>query len=153
MKRKQLARIDLSGEKPRLKFINGTRAFLDDLKDFHDEDRVWVEVSTYRRSRSLSQNALFHVYLSEIANETGQDLETVKSTVKLLYARKPLLDLNGNEMFNEQTGERLEFVQDTSKMTTVEMAELTENTRMFALEFFGITLESANEQTQLKFKQ
>ena len=80
MKRKQLARIDLSGEKPMLKFMNGTKAFLDDLRDFRDEERVWVEVSTYRRSRTLDQNALFHVYLSEIANETGQDLETVKST-------------------------------------------------------------------------
>lgn len=151
MKRKQLARIDLSDpNKPRL--IYDAKSMKEDLKAFKNEERVWVTVERYYRKRTGSQNSLFHVYITEIANETGQDFEDVKSTVKLLYARKPVLDKDGMEIFNEETGERLEYVQDTSKMTTVEMADLTEKTRMFALEYFGILLELPDEQVELRFK-
>ena len=70
----------------------------------------------------------------------------------MLYARKPLLDKDGNEQFNEKTGELLEYVQDTSKMDTVEMGKLIDNTVMFALDFFGIVLAPAGESKELKFK-
>ncbi len=151
MKRKQIARVDLSNpDKPKL--IYDVKLMKEDLKLFNDGQRVYFIIETYYRKRTGAQNSLFHVYCQEIADETGQDLEAVKSTVKMLYARKPVLDKDGQEMFNIETGEMLEYVQDTSAMNTVEMATLTEKTRMFAIEYFGIILELPDEQINLKFK-
>lgn len=151
MKRRQLARVDLSDpSKPKL--VYDVKLMKEDLKLFKDGQRVYLTLETYYRKRTLEQNNLFHLYCSQIAEDTGQDLEAVKSTVKLLYARKPLLDKDGQEQFNVATGELLEYVQDTSSMNTVEMADLTEKTRMFAMEFFGIYLELPEQQVELRFK-
>lgn len=151
MKRKQIGVIDRSNpEDPFIKLSN-EKSFKQDLSDFKDGQRVWIEVSTYYRKRTIEQNGLFHVYCQEIADYTGQDMESVKSTVKLLYARKPLLDKDGQEQFNMVTGELLEYVQDTSDMSTVEMALLIDNTIMFAQDFFGIVLTEPDQQKALKF--
>lgn len=151
MKRKQIARIDLSDpNSPKLKY--DAKLMKEDLKAFKGGERVTITIERYYRKRTLQQNNLFHLYCGAIADDTGQDLEDVKSTVKLLYARKLVLDKDGNEMFNIETGEVLEYVQDTSKMNTVEMADLTEKTRMFALEYFNIHLELPDEQVELRFR-
>jgi len=118
---------------------------------FKDGERVTVEVKTRRKPRSLSQNSLFHVYCQEIADETGNDMESVKATLKALYARKPLLDKEGEPIYNKATGEPAEYVQDTRDMSTIEMAELTEKTRVFAMDFLNIVLPLPEEQKQIKF--
>jgi len=152
MKRKSLGRIDLSDpEKPKINFVD-LKHFRAALRDFKHDQRVWILVETYHRKRTSSQNGLLHAYLQEISDETGQDMETVKSTVKLLYARKPLLDKDGNEQFNPVTGEILEYVQDTSNMNTVEIGKLIDNTVMFAQDFFGIILTPVGETSELRFK-
>ena len=152
MKRKSLGRIDLSDpEKPKINFVD-LKHFRAALSNFKHDQRVYIHIETYYRKRTPEQNSLFHVYCTEIADETGQDMETVKSTVKLLYARKPLLDKDGNEQFNPLTGEILEYVQDTSDMNTVEIGKLIDNTVMFAQDFFGIILTPVGETSELRFK-
>lgn len=152
MKRKSLARIDLSDpSKPKLDF-NSLKSFQNDIKDFKHDQRVWVTLETYYKTRTSAQNSLFHVYCQEIADETGQDLDTVKATVKAMYAQKPLLDKDGEPIVNKATGDVAMYIQDTRDMNTVEMATLTEHVRMFALEFFGIVLTLPEEQMQLKYK-
>jgi len=152
MKRKNLGKVNLSDpNNPKIDLVS-KGSFQADLKDFKDGQRVWLEVSTYYRQRTTAQNSLFHVYCQEIANDTGQDLETVKSTIKTKYAQKAMVDSDGNEIVDPNTGDVAMYVQDTKDMNTVEMATLTENTRMFALEFFGIHLPLPEEQTELKYK-
>lgn len=153
MKRKQLAKIDLSNpDRPKVEFAN-LKAFQGDLLDFNDEAKVYITIETYYRKRTLNQNNYFHLICSMIGDETGQDLESVKSTIKLLYARKPVLDKNGEQLWNIETGEPLEYVQDTRDMTTVEMVDLCEKARMFALDYFGIVVPLPNEQVELKLNQ
>ena len=152
MKRKSLARINLSDpSKPKLDF-SSLKSFQNDIKDFKHNQRVWVTLETYYKTRTSAQNSLFHVYCQEIADETGQDLDTVKATVKAMYAQKPLLDKDGEPIVNKATGDVAMYIQDTRDMNTVEMATLTEQVRMFALEFFGIVLTLPEEQMQLKYK-
>lgn len=152
MKRKQLGRVNLSDPaSPKIDLFS-RKGFLADLKDFKHDEKVWLITETYYKTRTLPQNALFHVYCQEIAEETGQDLETVKSVIKTKYAQKPVLDKDGNEMFDPNSGELLTYVPSTADLNTVEMLNLLDNTRMFAWDFFGIILSLPDEQNALKFK-
>jgi hypothetical protein len=152
MKRKQLARIDLSNpDKPTIRFNNGNKAFLEDLRAFKDQSKCWILIESYSPLRSLEQNSFFHVICKEISDDTGQDFDKVKSTLKMLYARKQMEDDNGEPLWNKETGEPLEYIQDTSDMNKMEMADLITKSIMFAQEYFGIVIENINEQGALKF--
>lgn len=152
MKRKNLALINNSDPKsPKLDFLS-VNAFKSDLRDFKHGKKVWVIIEDYSPKRSLEQNALFHLWCDEISQESGQDLDDVKSTLKTMFAQYPLLDAHGEEQFNPSTGEKLMFVKDTSAMSKAEMSDLMEKTQLFALEFWQMELKSENEQSELKFK-
>jgi hypothetical protein len=119
---------------------------------FPDGHKLTVEYKSRRKPRSLSQNAYFHMVLGLIADECGQDLDAVKSTVKTMYAKKPLLDKEGEPIYDKATGEQAMYIQDTSDMDTIEMTELVDKTRMFALDFFGMDIPLPSENIELKFK-
>lgn len=151
MKRKSLALINHDNpDKPKLDFV-ALRSFLSDLRDFKHGKRVWVEISDYSPKRSLAQNNLYHMYCDIIAEETGQDLDTIKSITKTMFALYPALDKDGEEQVDKSTGEVLKYVKDTSKMDKMEMFDLTEKTYRWALEFFGIVLPLPEEQIEAKF--
>lgn len=66
-----------------------------DLKDaFKDQEKVTVEIKSRRKPRNIDQNAYLHLCLQMIAYETGNSLDQVKTTLKAMYAKKPLLDKN-----------------------------------------------------------
>ncbi len=52
------------------------------LQSFSHGDKVTVTVESFVRDRSLSQSGLFHKYVAIIANETGNDNDTVKKEMK-----------------------------------------------------------------------
>ena len=136
-----------------LNFINEKYCYADLHEAFSDQSKVTIEVKSRRNPRSLPQNNLFHAYCAIIAEETGNSLEVVKSTLKKMFAVRSWLDSEGNEIINKETGEVLTYIQDTSQMSTIEMSELTENTRVFAMEWFGIYLAMPEEQQTFKFKK
>lgn len=152
MKRKQLARIDLSNpDKPTFIFNAGNKAFLNDIKAFKHQSKVWVQIESYSPIRSLEQNSFFHVICKEISEETGQDAEVVKSTLKMMFARKQVEDANGEPLWNKENGEPIEYIQDTSDMSKMEMADLITKSIAFALEYFNMVIQNENEQVPLKF--
>lgn len=147
MKRKQLARIDLSNpDKPTLKF-NSKSAFLSDLKDFKHEQRVYVEIRTYSPQRSLSQNSYLHVIFGIIAEEIGIELEEAKWLLKEKFLRVPLTDKHGNEI--HENGDIQFKVRDTSDLNKVEMIEFIDKIYRWSLEFLNVTLPAPNEQQAL----
>lgn len=151
MKRKQLAKIDLSNpDKPTLK-LSSNKSFLSDLKDFKHEERVWVQIESYRKIRSLEQNKVLHWYINEISEETGQDADDIKDVLKKKFLTVALLDKDG-EIMADNNGEVLERVKNTSELNTVEFNEFTEKIRLFAQEFLSIYLPLPNEAVELKFK-
>lgn len=45
-------------------------------------DRVLLTVSTPKNTRTLKQNALFHVYCQRVHDYTGQDIDSIKTYCK-----------------------------------------------------------------------
>lgn len=153
MKTKQLAWVDRETDPERPKLVMyAPGAIPEHLENYKHGQKVWVSIEKYYRKRSKDQNSLFHVYCQEIADETGQDLDTVKSTIKTMYCKVPLLNNKGEQIVDENTGEYLEYVKETSAMDTVEMGTLIDQTIIFAQEFFGIILNLPGESQELKFK-
>lgn len=146
------ARIVHTADDCSIMFTNETYVYQEIKLAFGDGDKVSVEIKSRRKPRSLKHNSLFHAYCGIIADETGNSLEAVKSTLKAIYCKKPFVDIHGDEIYNKDTGELLTYVQDTSDMSTIEMATLTEQTRMFALEWFGIDLPLPEEQIPFNLK-
>lgn len=133
-------------------FANETYVYRELREAFGNHEKVTIEVKSRRKPRSLRQNNLFHAYCGIIADETGNSLERVKSTLKLMYCKKPFLDVNGDEITDKNTGEVLTYIQDTSDMSTIEMATLTEQTRLFAQDWFNIYCPLPEEQIPFNLK-
>lgn len=123
-----------------------------DLREaFADGSKVTVEIKSRRKPRSLPQNAYLHLILQMIADETGNSLEAVKSTVKAMYAKKPLLDKDGEQIYDKATGEVVSYVQDTRDMSTTDMMLFTDNVRMFATDFLGMNIPEPGDNIEINF--
>jgi hypothetical protein len=152
MQKRNLAIVNLSDpKKPKLDFLS-KQNFINDIKDFNDKDRVWIVVEKYYSKRSLKQNNLLHLYLSEIAKETGMQLEQIKDALKKKFLTVALTTKDGEIVADKESGEVLERVRGTSELTVVEFMEFTDNVRVWAMEFLGIYLPLPEEQTELKLK-
>lgn len=121
-------------------------------KAFADGEKVTVEIKGRRKPRSLSANNYLHMCLQIIADETGNSLESVKSTLKGMYAKKPLLDKDEEPIIYQQTGESAMYIQDTSDMSSVEFGEFVEHVKVFSIDFCGFSLPEPNDNIELKFK-
>lgn len=152
MKRKQLARIDLSNpDIPKVSFVN-VEAFRSDLRDFKDSERVFVTIERYYRKRSLEQNSVLHWYLYEIAQETGMEMLEVKEQMAKKYLMVDVLDKDGNVRCDPETSEVMTRVRSTTELSTVEFNDYTEKIRMWANSYLNLQLPLPNETTELKFK-
>lgn len=133
-------------------FPNAAFVYADLASAFTDNEKVTVEIKSRRKPRNLAQNAYLHMCLQMIADETGNDLEAVKSTVKAMYAKKALLDKDGDVIYDPSTGEQAMYIQDTRDMSTIEAFEFTEKVRMFAIDFCNIILPLPEEQIKANVK-
>ena len=150
MQKRNLAIVNLSDpNKPKLDFLS-KKNFLNDIKDFKDKDRVWIVIEKYYTKRSLKQNNLLHLYLSEIAKETGMQLEQIKDALKKKFLTVALTTKDGEIIADKESGEVLERVRGTSELTVVEFMEFTDNVRLWSAEFLGLILPLPEEQTELK---
>lgn len=139
-----------TGDDCTIHFPNEAYVLADIKKFFKDQERVTIEVKSRKKIRSLDQNAYLHLALQMIADETGNSLEAVKTTLKALYAKQPLLDRNGDPIVDKSSGEVAHYIQDTRDMSQIEMIEFIDNIRIFAIDFCGFVLPEANEQLNIK---
>lgn len=95
MTRKYNGRIVHTAHDCSLIFDNESWVYIDLKTAFSDGAKVTVEIKSRRKPRSLAQNAYLHMVLQMIADETGNDLEDVKSTVKAMYAQKAFAGQGG----------------------------------------------------------
>ncbi len=141
-----------TGDDATLHFPNEKFVYKELKEVFKDGDKVTVEIKSRRKPRTLPQNAYLHMMLQMIADETGNSLDAVKMTLKAMYAKKPLLDKEGEPICDVESGEMAYMVQDTRDMSTIEALEFTENVRMFARDFLMVELPLPDQQIDMNIK-
>jgi len=101
-------------------FTDEQKQYLSNYLLTMEGDLVVIQVKKWRPQRTLPQNAYLHaVVFGTIANETGNDLDTVKDTMKDMFATT--VDAKG-----------FRHTEKTSKMSTTRMAEFIEEICRFA---------------------
>lgn len=150
MKRRQLARVDLSDpSKPKL--VYDVKAFRNDMKEFKHDSRVWIQIESYSPKRSLEQNSLLHIWLTILAEEIGIELEEMKHLLKEKFLREPLKDKHGNEICDEN-GELQFKIRDTSSLSKSEMSTFMDKVFQWSSSFLNVHLPQPLEQVPLNFE-
>lgn len=130
--------------------IKGGKAIKEAIDDLNP-GRWVIGIKRYIKSRTPAQNRLIHMYFGIIADETGNELQRVKDTLKKQFLTTELKDAYGEIVFNPKTGEPLTYVRDTSDLNTIEEAKFTEEVRIFALDFGIILPLPEDKQSTLNF--
>jgi len=91
-----------------------------------------VDIKEWRKSRSLDQNAYFHVIAKIWGDELGYTLEESKTLIKRELG-----------YYYEKNGQK--FLESTVNMDTKRMAELTDKFRAWSSAEFGIYLPYPEE--------
>lgn len=84
---------------------------------------VRVTIERFRPLRNLDQNAKWHAMVSEIAEQTGNDVKSTKADIKQLFCPQ-VEGLRG-----------VMRPQSTSKLSTVQFADLIEQTFALGVEY------------------
>ncbi len=99
-----------------------------------DPAKSWrITVVRYVKGRSLPQNALLHKWIGIIADDIGDDADSVKYDLKRMFS-PPV------ERTSKITGEITMEPKPTSAMTTLEMTEFMDKVLAFAASQLGIIL-------------
>lgn len=101
--------------------------------------------------RTIHQNAYYHGVIVPLVMEGLQNVgyseirtaEDAHETLKFLFLKKCIP--------NENTGEAIEFIGSTAKLTTTEFNLFIDQIIMWAAEFLGIQIPLPNEQMQLNY--
>lgn len=98
-----------------------------------DNDKpLWhVVIKPYRKNRSLDQNNLLHMWIQEIANQTGNDLETVKEYLRAKFLSPVFKEWK--DPFSDEVS-ILQCPRSTTTLDTREMTTFLNQIEQFALE-------------------
>ena len=113
-------------------------AHLDTVKD----GKHVLETRKYSAKRSNEQNRLYQAYAKILAHELGYEFEEMKDILRFKFLKREKVD--------ERSGEVLEFIEHTSKLSMPEFVEFTQNIQRWAAEMFDVVLE--DPETQINFK-
>jgi hypothetical protein len=118
------------------------------MRKFFEEHEpgTYLLVSKPIKRRSLSQNNYFHGPVLDYVLNGLQGMgfnevrtpEDAKNVVKGLFLKKKFV--------NQETGEVIEYIQETHKLTKSEMMEFIENIQRWAAEYLNISIPSPNVQ-------
>ena len=95
------------------------------IKDIKPEDNMQVEIKPYVAKRSLDQNALYHMWLTVIADYTGYTKDEMHDVMRARY-----LPLN----FRVVDGIKLNELTSTTKLTTKQFGDYMREIEAFAVE-------------------
>ena len=117
----------------KIDFFSGQKVYLNNYLRTLEGERIELSVKKFKPTRTLPQNSYLHgVVFSTIANETGNDLDTVKDTLKEMFAST--IDENG-----------WRHIEKTSKMSTERISKFIEDVCRWASMEMGIYIPPPNE--------
>lgn len=150
MKREIIGRVNHSNPNQKVLILD-ERAFRAMLLDFKDQGKVRITIQTLYKTRSNPQNSVFHWYCDLIADEVGMEPEDVKIMMKKKFYMVPMVDVNGNEVVDPETGEIFLVPGSTAKMDTMQMFDFTEKIRLWSDEFLGTSLPLPDANYKIHF--
>lgn len=104
------------------------------------EQGATAELREVKAKRSLSQNAIFHMWIAIIADSIGEaDREALKRDIKLHLLGK-------RHTFNRLTGEEQAVDYHTSDLTKEEMSDFLSRLKAWADAEMGIYLPEAEDK-------
>jgi hypothetical protein len=128
--------------------LNRNKSLIKDAIASFEGKNIEITIEKSKKKRSNPQNAYFHgivlpiVY--ECLKEAGHTLSLldVKDMLKLKF-------LKVSVMINEDTGEVLERIKNTSELTTTEFMDFIAEIQIFVAEYFDVQIPSPNEDLKL----
>ena len=121
--------------KRRVRLINESvlNSYIDSLRELPLDGSHEALLREYKSMRSIEQNNLLHKLLGEMANYTGESIDSMKYDMK----REFLVPISESE----RSDGRVEVVyKSTAKMKVKELSEFYEKVEAFAAMNLGITL-------------
>lgn len=118
------------------------------IKEMPDQE-VSIEITKYKKPRSLEQNAYLHGILipcfREALYNVGYDEVKTDSQAKQIMKNMFLK----TSVVNHETGEVLEYVKDTRDLNTEEMGILFEDVWRFCADTLGYIVPAPGAQSQM----
>ena len=119
-------------------FILNRAKVLEIFKHFKNQE-IELTVRKWKDNRTTRQNRTLHGWAKIVADDTGQDMMTIKEVWKALFLKGAMKDEEGQLMVDHH-GEILEFVRPTSSLNIEEFAEFLTQISIWTAEFMNITL-------------
>lgn len=118
------------------------------IKLLEDGDYT-MEIKKYKKPRSLQQNSYLHGVLIPCFREAlnGVGYDEVKDDVQTKEILKQMF--LKRSVVNKETSKVLEYVQNTSELTTEEMGIFYEEVWKFAAENLNYVIPSPGQQSEL----
>lgn len=106
--------------------------------------RYDVIVKLHREKRTLSQNNLFHLWCSCIADDTGEDKTRIKILLKEMFLGYKEYGLFGRKTFS---------LPSTSDLDTQQMSEFMNKVQVWASAELGILLPIPEDEFFYQFEE
>lgn len=121
--------------------IDCVRSYLDRLST---DKQYEVKITPLRKKRSVSQNALYHTWLSCVAKETGEDVESLHK-----YFASKFLGYKSVEVM----GETINVIISTTKLSTEEFTSYLDQINMFCEIELNIILPYPTDKFYEQFEE
>ncbi len=115
----------------------------EELKYFKGKN-IELIIRRKKKHRSIQQNRLWWLYMTMLGEFLGYSKDEMHEICKFKFNKKEVVD--------ETTGEVFEYVQSTSKLSTVEFMERIEALYKWGAETFGVTLPSPGSQLEMEIE-
>ena len=129
--------------------FTGSRQWVKERIKLLQDGEYTVEIKRYKKPRTDKMNRYLHGVLipcfREALNEAGydevRDDVQAKEIIKQMFLKKRIT--------NKETGEVLEYVQNTSELSTEEMSKLYEDVWKWTAENLSYVIPSPGQQSEL----
>lgn len=122
------------------------REFKRILEDFGQGTKLSVTIENFKRTRSISQNNLLHLYIGEIAKDTGEEPSRIKEMLKMMFGfKEPMMDRDGHEICDESSGDIILLYKSTADYSKEEMGEFIDKIVHWSAEFLGLILPNPDD--------
>ena len=124
------------------------KVFDSDIQVWNGKDVV-ITIQRKRRRRSLEQNNYYWACVVPMVKDGLKDvgykvgIEETHDYLKSTFLK--------DELVNEETGEVLQTIGSTTKLTTVQFMEFIADVQRWAAEFLGLVIPDPNEQVKIEF--